>query len=86
MRQQGGYNIDAIAASALECVKVLLGEIPPQMPSMRASEEATEAVHEVQLIQSQYWNSIQPTNMSKEGKCLSGRRTAVSIKMLRYLS
>lgn len=66
--KQGGYNIDSIAASSLECVKVLLGEIPPQMPSMRASEEATEAVHEVQLIQSRWWKSIQPTSMSKEGE------------------
>jgi histone deacetylase 6 len=57
---EGGYNLDVIATSALECVKVLLGESPPQLGPMNASESATAVVYSVALEQSRYWKAIKP--------------------------
>ncbi|KAJ3487452.1 hypothetical protein NLI96_g3543 [Meripilus lineatus] len=57
---EGGYNLDAISASALAVAKVILGEIPPELPSMVASDIATETVWQVATEQSKYWKSINP--------------------------
>lgn len=67
---KGGYNIEAVANSALACVKVLLGEVPHVMQSMTASAAATTTLHLVAAQQSQFWKSIRPTFASKDGMLL----------------
>jgi hypothetical protein len=56
--RQGGYNLDAIAQSALAVTRVLLGEAPPRMPPMTAQAWATRTVWEVARVQKQFWNSL----------------------------
>ncbi|KAI0057877.1 histone deacetylase complex protein [Artomyces pyxidatus] len=55
---EGGYNVDAIANSALAVGRMLLGEAPPEMPRLVASETATETVYLVAKEQSRYWKNI----------------------------
>ncbi|KAH9930390.1 histone deacetylase complex protein [Amylocystis lapponica] len=57
---EGGYCLDAISTSALAVVKVMLGEVPPQLEPMIASELATETIWHVALEQSKYWKNIDP--------------------------
>ncbi|KAK0195519.1 histone deacetylase complex protein [Armillaria mellea] len=57
---EGGYNINAIAKSALAVTQVLLGEAPPELPPMTAGESATETVWLVAKEQSKYWKSVDP--------------------------
>ena len=55
---QGGYNLEAISRSALAVAQVLLGENPAEMGPLKASEAATEVIHQVAKVQSKYWKSI----------------------------
>lgn len=57
---QGGYSLDAISVSALAVAQVLLGELPPQLEPMVASEVATETLWQVAMEQSKYWNNVDP--------------------------
>ncbi|KZT11050.1 histone deacetylase complex protein [Laetiporus sulphureus 93-53] len=57
---EGGYSLDAISVSALAVAKVLLGEAPPQIESMVASEVATETIWQVAMEQSKYWKNVDP--------------------------
>ncbi|KAI0644758.1 histone deacetylase complex protein [Trametes meyenii] len=57
---EGGYNLDAISTSALAVAKVILGEAPPQLPSLVASEAATETIWQVAMEQSKYWKNLDP--------------------------
>ncbi|KAK0504659.1 histone deacetylase complex protein [Armillaria luteobubalina] len=57
---EGGYNINAIAKSALAVTQVLLGEAPPELLPMTAGESATETVWLVAKEQSKYWKSVDP--------------------------
>ena len=57
---KGGYNLDSISNSALAVARVLLGDAPPELPPMMASEAGTETVWQVALEQSKYWKSINP--------------------------
>ncbi|KIJ18774.1 hypothetical protein PAXINDRAFT_71358 [Paxillus involutus ATCC 200175] len=57
---EGGYNLDSISNSALAVARVLLGDAPPELPPMMASEAGTETVWQVALEQSKYWKSIHP--------------------------
>ncbi|KAI0674933.1 histone deacetylase complex protein [Trametes maxima] len=57
---EGGYNLDAISTSALAVAKVILGEAPPQIPSLVASEAATETIWQVAVEQSKYWKNLDP--------------------------
>jgi len=57
---EGGYSLDAISVSALAVTKVILGEVPPQLEPMTASEVATETIWHVALEQSKYWKNIDP--------------------------
>lgn len=64
--------MEAISTSAVECVKVLLGDLPPQLPNLKASPEASATMHEVALEQSRYWKSIRPDlNEPEGGTCWS---------------
>ncbi|KAL4078462.1 hypothetical protein V8B97DRAFT_1865803 [Scleroderma yunnanense] len=57
---EGGYNLDSISNSALAVARVLLGEAPPELPPMIASEAGTETVWQVALEQNKYWKSVNP--------------------------
>ena len=57
---QGGYCLDAIANSALAVAQVILGEVPPMMEPMTASEAATETIYAVAMEQSKYWKNLDP--------------------------
>lgn len=74
---QGGYCLDAIANSALAVTQVILGEVPPQMPPLTASESATETIYAVAMEQSKYWKNLDP----KKCEPIEG----VSWAILRYL-
>ncbi|PCH43673.1 histone deacetylase clr3 [Wolfiporia cocos MD-104 SS10] len=57
---EGGYNLDAISVSALAVTQVVLGEVPPQLEPMVASEVATETIWHVATEQSKYWKNVDP--------------------------
>lgn len=57
---EGGYCLDAISTSATAVARVVLGEAPPELPPMTASEVATETVWQVAMQQSKYWKSVVP--------------------------
>ncbi|ETW78721.1 hypothetical protein HETIRDRAFT_324562 [Heterobasidion irregulare TC 32-1] len=57
---EGGYNLESISASALAVGRTILGESPPEMPPLVASENATETVWQVAMEQSKYWKNIDP--------------------------
>ena len=52
--------MDAISTSATAVARVVLGEAPPELPPMTASEVATETVWQVAMQQSKYWKSVVP--------------------------
>lgn len=54
---EGGYNLDAIARSALGVAKILIGEPPDELPEPNCDPkpEAMEIVDKVIQIQSNYW-------------------------------
>lgn len=58
LTRKGGYNLQAISDSALAVGQVLLGEPPAELPALQASEVATEVMHQVAKIQSEFWKSI----------------------------
>ncbi|GAA5844933.1 hypothetical protein JCM11251_007273 [Rhodosporidiobolus azoricus] len=56
---EGGYNVDAIAECANACVEVIVGdELPMLSPIGAACGSATNTVHEVKQVQSQFWSSM----------------------------
>lgn len=72
---EGGYNVNAIAESAHACVKTLVGDELPVMPSLgSASLAATNTVHEVQRMQANFWKCMGEAVEGQEGErsdCLS---------------
>lgn len=57
---EGGYSLEALERSALAVTKILLGEAPPEMEPMTASEVATETIWQVAMEQSKYWKNVDP--------------------------
>ncbi|EIN11329.1 histone deacetylase clr3 [Punctularia strigosozonata HHB-11173 SS5] len=57
---EGGYNLQSIANSSLAVAKVILGEAPPQIAPMVASELGTETVWQVARQQSKWWKNVDP--------------------------
>jgi histone deacetylase 6 len=56
---EGGYNLDAIARSALSVTQVLLGETPPPGPAgANPSYLASDTLKEVEKVQARHWKSI----------------------------
>ncbi|CAL9729994.1 histone deacetylase Hda1p [Monosporozyma unispora] len=58
---EGGYNLDAIARSALSVAKVLIGEPPEELPDplKEPKPEAIEMIDKVIKLQSKYWKCFQ---------------------------
>lgn len=68
---QGGYNVNAVAESANACVQVIVGdELPFLAPLPPASSSATNTVHEVKLVQRQFWKSMGVPVETAEGAAL----------------
>ena len=57
---EGGYSLDAISNSALAVTQIILGDMPPPLEPMTASEAATETIYQVAMEQSKYWKNIDP--------------------------
>lgn len=56
---EGGYNLDAIANSALAVTRVLLGDDPPKLPPGQvASTAAADTVARTARTQAAYWRSL----------------------------
>ena len=58
---EGGYNLDAIAASAAACLRVLLGEgeaVPADRPAERISPAAERALNSVRRAQAPFWREL----------------------------
>jgi histone deacetylase 6 len=55
---EGGYNLDAIAVSALAVTKVLIGEPPDELKTKVPRYEAVRTIDEVIQIQSKYFKSL----------------------------
>ena len=55
---EGGYNLDAIARSALSVAKVLIGEPPDELPDPLSDPkpEVIEIIDKVIQLHSKYWN------------------------------
>ncbi|KAN0063072.1 Histone deacetylase hda1 [Thecaphora frezii] len=62
---EGGYNPDAIAASALAVTKIILREPAPRptQKSLKVSILAAQAVQRVAHIQSKYWSNVVTTSV-----------------------
>lgn len=58
---EGGYNLDAIARSALSVAKVLIGEPPEELPDAlrEPKPEAITMLDKVIKLQSKYWKCFQ---------------------------
>jgi histone deacetylase 6 len=55
---EGGYTLESLSNCALAVGRMLLGEAPPELPSLVASEVEAETVWLVSKEQSKYWKSI----------------------------
>jgi histone deacetylase 6 len=55
---QGGYTLDSLSNCALSVGRMLLGEAPPELPPLVASEVESETVWLVAKEQSKYWKNI----------------------------
>lgn len=56
---EGGYNVDAIAPSALAVTRVLLGEAPPPLPQGTvASESARRTCEKVRNVHARFWANL----------------------------
>lgn len=58
---EGGYNLDAIARSALSVAKILIGEPPDELPEplKEPKPEAVAMIDRVINLQSKYWKCFQ---------------------------
>ncbi|KAF7288691.1 hypothetical protein HMN09_01375100 [Mycena chlorophos] len=68
---EGGYNLQSITHSAVAVTKILLGESPPALKSMVASEAAAETVWLVAKEQSKYWKSVSPKSCEPQQEVAS---------------
>src|SRR5712671_973101 len=57
-RPQGGYTLESLSSCALAVGRMLLGEAPPELPPLVASEVESETVWLVAKEQSKYWQYI----------------------------
>ena len=58
LRVQGGYTLESLSNCALAVGRMLLGEAPPELPPLVASEVESETVWLVAKEQSKYWKNI----------------------------
>jgi len=63
---EGGYALDAIAASAAACLQVLLGDTPEEPDGGMPSPTALQAIAEAKNAQRPFWRALQDTNQEPE--------------------
>ena len=57
---EGGYNLDSISKSALECVKVLFGEKPAEIQTKKELEQhAVISIENVKRTHKKYWKCFE---------------------------
>jgi len=59
---EGGYDLPAISNSAVECIRVLLGDDPPAIGPLACQDAAADAVEASVRALSPYWKSLRPTS------------------------
>lgn len=64
---EGGYDLPAISNSAVECIRVLLGDDPPAIGPLACQDAAADAVEATVRALSPYWKSLRPTSEHLEG-------------------
>lgn len=57
---EGGYNLQAISASALAVAQTLMGEPLPRLELPNISKEAARTLARVQAFQAPYWECMRP--------------------------
>ncbi|CAK7568520.1 MAG: Histone deacetylase hda1 [Sporothrix epigloea] len=57
---EGGYNLEAISASALAVARTLMGEPPPQIEIPKLRKDAARLLARVQAYQAPYWECMRP--------------------------
>ncbi len=57
---EGGYNLEAISASALAVARTLMGEPPPQFEIPKLRKDAARLLARVQAHQAPYWECMRP--------------------------
>ncbi|GAA5932713.1 hypothetical protein JCM1841_001202 [Sporobolomyces salmonicolor] len=76
---EGGYNVESVVKSSHACVEVLVGDEPPHLPSLgAASLSATNTVHEVMRMQSQFWKSMGAAVQTSEELSKAGKTVSLS--------
>lgn len=63
---EGGYNLSAIASSALAVTKVLIGDPPGPPRTKLPSASAIRVIDEVHKVQSRYWKCLRPAVPANE--------------------
>lgn len=64
---EGGYDLPAISHSAVECIRVLLGDDPPPIGPLVCQDAAADAVEASVRALSPYWKSLRPTSEHLDG-------------------
>src|SRR5690606_11521456 len=66
---EGGYNIYETAKCVTACLRVLLGEAPPEVTSFVPCDKVKELIHDVKQVHSKYWKCFRefkkPTDKPK---------------------
>jgi len=62
---EGGYNLAAIANSALAVTRVLMGEPPDRLEETRPTNAGLQTVQMVAMYQSRYWRCLEPKDLTK---------------------
>ncbi|KAL1900896.1 Histone deacetylase hda1 [Sporothrix stenoceras] len=57
---EGGYNLEAISASALAVARTLMGEPPPKFEIPKLRKDAARLLARVQAHQAPYWECMRP--------------------------
>ncbi|OAA55920.1 histone deacetylase [Niveomyces insectorum RCEF 264] len=57
---EGGYNLEAISASALAVARTLMGEPPPRIAIPKLRKDAARLLARVQAHQAPYWECMRP--------------------------
>lgn len=62
---EGGYNLAAIANSALAVTRVLMGEPPDRLEETRPTDAGLQTVQMVAMYQSRHWRCLEPKDLTK---------------------
>ncbi|KAJ2901335.1 hypothetical protein MKZ38_001947 [Zalerion maritima] len=69
---EGGYNLHAISASALEVARTLMGEPPPQFEIPKINKQAAQVLKQVQSRHAPYWECMRPGVVDVQDQMMHG--------------